>query len=115
METAATTNKKIKRKRSFWTVHTENVFVELWGEKMDELRGKRKNSHIYKEMAAELAKNGLEISPEEVKAKITNLTVKFRQENDTLIIFFRLLTITIKVLVLQKLQILYWTFWWISV
>ncbi|TMW45983.1 hypothetical protein DOY81_008939 [Sarcophaga bullata] len=32
-------------------------------------------------MAAELANNAIEISPEEVKAKITNLTTKFRKCN----------------------------------
>ena len=61
-----------------WTEQTEGLFVDMWEEKINDLRGKRKKSHVYKEMAAELAKSGLKISPVEVKAKITNLTTKFR-------------------------------------
>ncbi|XP_036339681.1 zinc finger protein 2 homolog isoform X2 [Rhagoletis pomonella] len=68
-----------RRKRSFWNSRAEACFVELWGEKVDELRGARKNTHVYQEMSSELAKQGCFLSAQDVKYKIANLTAKYRK------------------------------------
>ncbi|XP_017468996.1 PREDICTED: myoneurin-like isoform X3 [Rhagoletis zephyria] len=70
---------KQRRKRSFWNSRAEACFVELWGEKVDELRGARKNTHVYQEMSSELAKQGCFLSAQDVKYKIANLTAKYRK------------------------------------
>ena len=41
---------KIKRMRSLWTEQTEGIFIEMWMKKISDLRGKIKNSHIYREI-----------------------------------------------------------------
>ena len=39
---------KIKRKRSLWTERTEDIFKQIWEEKIDELKGKKFSTFIEK-------------------------------------------------------------------
>ncbi|XP_017469286.1 PREDICTED: myb/SANT-like DNA-binding domain-containing protein 1 [Rhagoletis zephyria] len=51
----------------------------LWQQKVDDLRGPRKNSHVYQEMAAEMQMQGYDVNSSSVKIKIDNLTAKYRK------------------------------------
>lgn len=68
----------MKRSRNLWSADAEEVFVMLWQQKVDDLRGPRKNSHVYQEMAAEMQMQGYEVNSSSVKIKIDNLTAKYR-------------------------------------
>ncbi|XP_036341029.1 myb/SANT-like DNA-binding domain-containing protein 1 [Rhagoletis pomonella] len=69
----------MKRSRNLWTADAEEVFVRLWQQKVDDLRGPRKNSHVYQEMAAEMQMQGYDVNSSSVKIKIDNLTAKYRK------------------------------------
>lgn len=66
------------KKRKPWTEPAEEVLMAMWEEKIVQLRGNRKNQHIYAEIAAELEKNGFRASASDVKSKIHNLTARYR-------------------------------------
>ncbi|XP_036341027.1 uncharacterized protein LOC118750414 [Rhagoletis pomonella] len=50
----------------------------LWQQKVDDLRGPRKNSHVYQEMAAEMQMQEYDVNSSSVKIKIDNLTAEYR-------------------------------------
>ncbi|KAI8125027.1 hypothetical protein CVS40_4844 [Lucilia cuprina] len=55
-----------------------NKQIQLLDTTQKELRGARKNSHIFKEMRLELVSlGGIQVTPEEIKTKIHNLTGLF--------------------------------------
>ena len=39
---------KIKRRRSLWTEQTEVIFMEMWEEKIDDLREKKTPKYVEK-------------------------------------------------------------------
>ncbi|XP_069966628.1 uncharacterized protein [Bactrocera oleae] len=75
METAV----KERRKRTFWNDASEAYFVDLWEQQLDQLLSEKKNTHVYQEMSANLAKHGIELSVPDIKYKISNLTAKYRK------------------------------------
>lgn len=77
METAV----KERRKRTFWNDASEAYFVDLWEQQLDQLLSEKKNTHVYQEMSANLAKHGIELSVPDIKYKISNLTAKYRYMN----------------------------------
>lgn len=59
-----------------WTKEATSCLIDLWEENIDELRGVRKNSHIFNEMADKLGMPGLTAAG--VRNKVENLTKKYR-------------------------------------
>ncbi|XP_053960430.1 uncharacterized protein LOC128864704 [Anastrepha ludens] len=53
---------------------------ELWEEKLPQLRGRKRNTHVYADMAVKMATKGFVFSSREIKVKIDNLTNKYRDE-----------------------------------
>ena len=39
------------------TEQTEGIFIEMWEDKIDDLRGKRKNSQIYRDFCCDFSYN----------------------------------------------------------
>jgi len=66
-----------KQKKKKWTEMAENVLIDLWGDKIEELRGLRKNTHIYEEMGEELKIHCFDFSPQEIKTKLENFRRKY--------------------------------------
>lgn len=54
------------------------MFLDLWEEKIEELRGSRKNSHVYQEMAAALQNAGFNGTWTDIRTKVDNLTRKYK-------------------------------------
>ncbi|XP_073839099.1 uncharacterized protein [Musca autumnalis] len=80
MECERTEKKCLKQKRKKWCTEAEDLLLSLWDKNIDKIRGVRKNSHIYAEMATELASFGFGYDGEEVKNKLHNLTNRYREE-----------------------------------
>nr|XP_041630789.1 myb/SANT-like DNA-binding domain-containing protein 1 [Drosophila kikkawai] len=59
-----------------WTLHMECLLIDVWQENMEQLRGSRKNSHIYMEMAQTLMEAGHDVSWKDVRTKMDNMTKK---------------------------------------
>ncbi|XP_037947107.1 uncharacterized protein LOC119679035 [Teleopsis dalmanni] len=74
---------KIKTKRNAWTEYSEMHFLELWEEKLPQLRGVRRNGHVFKEMAKELNKRGFKVTGLEVQTKVHNFTQRFKKEQQS--------------------------------
>ncbi|XP_041450633.1 uncharacterized protein LOC111078541 [Drosophila obscura] len=61
----------------------ENLLIDLWQENIDDLRGVRKNSHVYMEMAQTMKEGcDLDVGWTEVRTKVENLTKKYRMEKN---------------------------------
>jgi len=56
----------------------EVLLIDIWQENIEELRGARKNVHIYMEMAQTLMEAGFDVSYKDVRTKIENLTKMYR-------------------------------------
>lgn len=69
--------KQIKQRKP-WNAEQENILISMWEERIEQLRGTRKNSHIFSEMAYEFKERGHCFSATEIKIKIHNLTNKYR-------------------------------------
>ncbi|XP_070855186.1 uncharacterized protein [Drosophila suzukii] len=67
-----------------WAKQMEVLLIDIWQENIEELRGARKNVHIYMEMAQTLMEAGFDVSYKDVRTKIENLTKKYRQEKNKL-------------------------------
>lgn len=67
-----------RKSASKWDQCGERALIEVWTEKMPQLRGCRKNSHILMEMASELEQLGYKYSVEELKTKMHNMTTRYR-------------------------------------
>ncbi|XP_041632971.1 myb/SANT-like DNA-binding domain-containing protein 1 [Drosophila kikkawai] len=63
-----------------WTLQMECLLIDVWQENMEQLRGSRKNSHIYMEMAQTLMEAGNDVSWKDIKTKVDNMTKKYKQE-----------------------------------
>lgn len=81
MSPAKKTQKTDRKKMIRWSTADINLLIELWADKIDHLRGSRKNNHVYQEMAVELGKNGLgNVTVEDVRVRIHNLKSRYRTE-----------------------------------
>ncbi|XP_041452258.1 uncharacterized protein LOC111077877 isoform X1 [Drosophila obscura] len=71
-------HKKIASGRVKWITEMENLLIDLWQENIDDLRGVRKNSHVYMEMAQTMKEGcDLDVGWTEVRTKVENLTKKY--------------------------------------
>lgn len=70
--------RKLYKKRAKWTMEAEKFLVEIWELKEDQLRGPRKNGHIFKEMEEEFKLKGFHFTADEIHMKIQNLKKKYR-------------------------------------
>ncbi|XP_036344992.1 myb/SANT-like DNA-binding domain-containing protein 1 [Rhagoletis pomonella] len=68
------------KKRSQWCKEEVEILLDLWEEKLPQLRGCKRNSHVYAGMAVEMATRGFLFSANEIKVNIHNLTNKYRDE-----------------------------------
>ncbi|KAF5280699.1 hypothetical protein FQR65_LT15020 [Abscondita terminalis] len=73
------------KKRIKWTNESESALLDLWEEKITDLRRQKRNSHVYTEMATQLklcfVGNELEgVEGNDIKTKINNFTQKYRSE-----------------------------------
>ncbi|XP_018783250.1 PREDICTED: uncharacterized protein LOC108965355 [Bactrocera latifrons] len=80
MKSEKVTSPKAKRKRLAWTEGAELAILELWAERVVELRGVRKNMHIYENISEELAKLGYIYNAREVQVKLANFSQRYRIE-----------------------------------
>ncbi|XP_036322544.1 uncharacterized protein LOC118736601 isoform X1 [Rhagoletis pomonella] len=71
---------KPRKRRLAWAEDGEVAILDLWEERVADLRGARKNGHIYAEMANELAKLGHNYSARDVQVKLANFTQRYRKE-----------------------------------
>ncbi|CAD7011440.1 unnamed protein product [Ceratitis capitata] len=69
----------METRRRKWNLTEEQSFLDCWEGRAQDLRGCRKNSHIYKEMAVELTQAGIEVTGIEVKFKMQNLISKYKK------------------------------------
>ncbi|XP_037933546.1 uncharacterized protein LOC119668181 [Teleopsis dalmanni] len=69
-----------KRCRNAWTEGGENLLIELWEENLSQLRGPRRNGHIFKDMAKHMSEMGYKVTATEVQRKVHNFTQRFRKE-----------------------------------
>ncbi|XP_067642231.1 uncharacterized protein [Eurosta solidaginis] len=74
------THTSSRKSASKWEQAGERALIELWNERLDELRGCRKNGHIIFEMAEQLEDYGYSYSEEELRTKMHNLNARFRRE-----------------------------------
>ncbi|XP_037943016.1 myb/SANT-like DNA-binding domain-containing protein 1 [Teleopsis dalmanni] len=70
----------MKRRRNAWSESAERHFLEIWEERLPQLRGARRNAHIFNEMATELQNRGFLVTSLEVQTKVHNFTQRFRKE-----------------------------------
>ncbi|XP_011199269.2 uncharacterized protein LOC105223289 [Bactrocera dorsalis] len=80
MKSEKMTSPKAKRKRLAWTEGAELAILELWAEHVVELRGVRKNMHIYEKISEELIKLGYIYNAREVQVKLANFSQRYRIE-----------------------------------
>ncbi|XP_050319099.1 uncharacterized protein LOC126752396 [Bactrocera neohumeralis] len=80
MKSEKITSPKAKRKRLAWTEGAELAILELWAEHVVELRGVRKNMHIYERISEELVKLGYIYNAREVQVKLANFSQRYRTE-----------------------------------
>ncbi|XP_018799259.1 PREDICTED: uncharacterized protein LOC108975322 isoform X2 [Bactrocera latifrons] len=73
-----------RKKRSTWNKEEVELFFCLWEEKLQQLRGVKRNSHVFKDKAAEMATKGHVYSANEIRVKIHNLTNKYRDERKSI-------------------------------
>ncbi|XP_075170558.1 uncharacterized protein LOC142242991 [Haematobia irritans] len=71
------------KKKTYWAGDAEACLLHVWRENSEKLRGARKNSHIFEEMAQQMNQFGHHFSKEEVKIKIHNWSNKYRLEKKT--------------------------------
>lgn len=69
------------KKRNGWSKYAEALLLEVWAEKIGDLRGIRKNSHVYAEMVEQLQNSGVDVNADGIRVKIKNFTAKYRYEN----------------------------------
>lgn len=69
---------KPKRKRLGWNEGSEAVLLDLWPERLEELRAHRKNGRIYAKMADDLCKLGYTCTSRDVQVKLQNFTQRYR-------------------------------------
>ncbi|XP_058826272.1 uncharacterized protein LOC131686126 [Topomyia yanbarensis] len=69
-----------KTKKNRWSAACIDLLVELWADKIADLRGNRKNNHVYQEIRHELDKRGFTVGTDEIKVRIHNLTSKYKKE-----------------------------------
>lgn len=67
-----------KEKKEFFSAEAIGLLIDLWADKIKELRGARRNNHIYQEMQVILERHGLEANVEDIKNRIHNLTTRYR-------------------------------------
>ncbi|XP_014089239.2 myb/SANT-like DNA-binding domain-containing protein 1 [Bactrocera oleae] len=85
MKSEKMSSPKPKRKRLAWTEGAELAILELWAERVVELRGVRKNMHIYEKISEELAKLGYIYNAREVQVKLANFSQRYRIEKANLL------------------------------
>ncbi|XP_011194418.1 uncharacterized protein LOC105219800 [Zeugodacus cucurbitae] len=71
---------KIIRKRKSWADDGEVAILDVWAERVSDLRGARKNGHVYKEMSAELNKLGYNYNARDIQVKLAIFTQRYRKE-----------------------------------
>ena len=69
---------KSKRKRCCWNEGSEAALLDMWPERVEELRAHRKTGYIYAEMANNLCKLGHTCSSRDVQVKLQNFTQRYR-------------------------------------
>ncbi|XP_041447981.1 uncharacterized protein LOC111071122 [Drosophila obscura] len=73
--------------RHEWCANGTKMLLQLWATYIEDLRGRRKNCHVHREMAEKMKQFGANAT--EVKAKMDNLTKKYRKEAKDVKLFGR--------------------------
>ncbi|XP_062551374.1 uncharacterized protein LOC134216524 [Armigeres subalbatus] len=71
---------KKKSTRNIWSAAQMQLLFELWADKIIDLRGVRKNSHVIEEMRITFEEHGFSVPSSEIKTRIHNLTARYRKE-----------------------------------
>ncbi|KAH8371152.1 hypothetical protein KR093_006330 [Drosophila rubida] len=76
-ESSPSTEARNKNVRRFlWTPKSTSRFLDLWEKHLKDIRGKRKNTLVHKQMAMEMSEYGL--THREMKFKMDSLTKKYK-------------------------------------
>lgn len=73
-------SKRNYKTRKHWTENQEDFLIKLWGKKINELKGHRRNFHIIKEIKFEMEKKNFMFTAEEIRIKMHNLTNRYKYE-----------------------------------
>ncbi|XP_058455464.1 uncharacterized protein LOC131432904 [Malaya genurostris] len=72
-------SKPIQRKNVWFSAQIQ-LLIEMWEDKINDLRGSRKNSHVYEEIKESFKPHNIDVSTKEIKNRIHNLTARYRKE-----------------------------------
>lgn len=66
------------KNRKIWSEGETHIFIDIWGENIENLRKAKRNGHIMVEMVCKLAELNINVNTTEVLNKINNLTKRYR-------------------------------------
>lgn len=69
----------VVRRRRQWRESETMMFIRSWEKHHEALKSHRRNAHIYEKMRDELSQNGLNVTTQQIKVKIDNLTQAYRR------------------------------------
>ncbi|XP_037935563.1 uncharacterized protein LOC119669650 isoform X1 [Teleopsis dalmanni] len=69
-----------KKRHSRWNTEEEQVLLELWEKKLPQLRGQKRNGHVYVEIADVMCQNNFDFNAAEIRHKIRNLMNRYKKE-----------------------------------
>ncbi|KAH9366011.1 hypothetical protein HPB48_021327 [Haemaphysalis longicornis] len=64
--------------RNVWTTNATSVLIDCWEDRLDDLRGQKRNTGVYADITEALHKLGIERTVAEVRYKIKNLSQMYR-------------------------------------
>lgn len=70
--------KRTKSKRNPWTPDQVDLLLEMWEVKLQDLRGARKNNHVFEEMRVLFEQHGHAVTTDEIKNRVHNLTARYK-------------------------------------
>ncbi|XP_065089197.1 myb/SANT-like DNA-binding domain-containing protein 1 [Ochlerotatus camptorhynchus] len=80
MEEPGPSKRKKSKKHNVWSAPQVDLLLEAWEDKISDLRGTRKNTHVYEEIRKIFTEHGYSVSGEDIKIRINNLTARYRKE-----------------------------------
>lgn len=69
-----------RNNRNVWPKDQIDLLLEAWEEKIQDLRGNRRNAHVLEEIRVLFKERNFTVTTAEIKNRINNLTARYRQE-----------------------------------
>ncbi|KAH9373736.1 hypothetical protein HPB48_016582 [Haemaphysalis longicornis] len=70
----ANKKRKLHPARNVWTTTPSSVLIDCWEDRLDDLRGQKRNAGVYADITEALRKLGIKRTVAEVRYKIKNLS-----------------------------------------